>query len=165
MHVFAVLLLALAASTNAAELRGHVVGVKDGDTIVVLDAERRQHIVRLAGIDAPEKRQAFGTVSKQHLSSLMFDRDVIVDWRKLDRYARIVGRVVVNGQDANLGQVDAGLAWHYKRFQGEQRPQDRLRYAAAEASAKEARRGLWRDLEPVAPWDWRKGSAVGTFDK
>lgn len=134
---------------------GQVVGVTDGDTITVLDGQRTQHKVRLAGIDAPEKVQAFGQRSKEHLSSLVFGRQVKVETEKQDRYGRTVGKVLVDGRDANLAMVVAGLAWHYKRYEGEQSATDRLLYAAAEQEAREARRGLWHDQVVTAPWDHR----------
>jgi endonuclease YncB( thermonuclease family) len=75
-----------ATSTAAIEFVGKVVGVTDGDTLTVLTAQRQQHRVRLSGIDAPEKRQAFGQVSKQHLSDLAYDKTVSVVFHKRDRY-------------------------------------------------------------------------------
>lgn len=134
---------------------GQVVGVTDGDTITLLDGQRTQHKVRLAGIDAPEKAQAFGQRSKEHLSSLVFGRQVKVETAKQDRYGRTVGKVLFDGRDANLAMVVAGLAWHYKKYEGEQSPADRLLYAAAEQEAREARRGLWLDQVVTAPWDHR----------
>ena len=82
------LVLCLATCVHAVELRGKVVGVSDGDTVTVLDAERHQHKVRLAGIDAPEKAQAFGQASKISLSDQIFGREVAVTWDKRDRYGR-----------------------------------------------------------------------------
>lgn len=105
----------LSASVHAEMLNGHVVGVADGDTITVLDITNTQHKIRLAGIDAPEKKQAFGQVSKKSLSDLVFDKQVNIDWTKHDRYGRIVGKVLINGVDANLEQVKRGLAWFYKK--------------------------------------------------
>lgn len=137
------------------ELVGQVVGVTDGDTITVLDDQRTQHKIRLAGIDAPEKAQAFGQRSKEALSALVFGRRVTVETGKQDRYRRTVGKVIIDGRDANLAQVVAGMAWHYKKYEGEQSPSDRLLYADAEREAREVRRGLWLDAEPTAPWDWR----------
>jgi len=67
-----------------------------------------------------------------------------------------VGKVVVRGQDANLEQVRRGLAWHYKKYEREQEPSDRVSYAEAEIEARIARRGLWADPESISPWDWRK---------
>lgn len=155
MRLLAALLIAFATQAGAAELTGRVVSIADGDTITVLDADHAQHIVRLAGIDAPEKRQAFGNVSRQHLAGLVFQHDVIVEWKKRDRYGRLVGVVRVDGHDANLAQVQAGLAWHYKAYEREQSTADRQSYADAESAARNAREGLWRDLAPLAPWEFR----------
>lgn len=140
----------------AAELSGRVVGVTDGDTITVLAQRNTQEKIRLSGIDAPEKAQPFGQVSKQHLADLVFDRQVVVDWAKRDRYGRIVGKVMVDGRDACLDQVISGMAWHYKKYQGEQSPEDRAAYAAGEVTARAAKAGLWSDPAPAAPWDWRR---------
>jgi endonuclease YncB( thermonuclease family) len=156
-RVIAIAALACAAAGYAvADVDGMVVGVSDGDTITVLDDARAQRKVRLAGIDAPEKRQAFGNRSKQSLSDCAFGRRAHVEGEKTDRYGRLVGKVVVEGVDCNLRQVEAGLAWHYKQYQREQSPEDRLAYAQAEERARERRAGLWRDEDPQAPWNFRR---------
>lgn len=147
-------LLPLIASS--AELSGRVVGVADGDTVTVLDADQTQHRVRIGGIDAPERRQPFSDRSKQNLSSLVFAKTVIVRWHKRDRYRRLVGVVQIGQVDAGLEQVRAGMAWHYKEYELEQTPSERLAYARAEQSARADRRGLWRDPEPVPPWEFRR---------
>lgn len=152
-----VLLCALTALARADVIRGRVVGVADGDTITVLDASNSQHRIRLQGIDAPESRQAFGSRSKQHLSDLVFDKQVGVEWEKKDQYGRTLGKVLAGGRDVNLEQVRAGMAWHYKHYQGDQSPADRRLYAEAEREAREARRGLWADPDPTPPWDFRRG--------
>ena len=85
------IVLFIATDIQAADLRGRVVGISDGDTLTILDSDRRQHKVRLAGIDAPEKSQAFGQASKTSLSEQAFGRDVVVVWDKQDRYGRIIG--------------------------------------------------------------------------
>lgn len=149
-------LLALASLTlNAATLNGLIVGVTDGDTVTLLDKAQVQHKIRLAGIDAPEKKQAFGMRSKENLSDLVFNRQVTVETGKTDRYGREVGVVFVSGKDANLEQVRQGLAWHYKAYQKEQSETDKALYAHAEVEARAAKRGLWRDAEPVPPWEFR----------
>lgn len=150
------LLLVLAPAALAETLAGRVVGVADGDTLTVLDSERHQHKIRLAGIDAPEKGQAYGQASKLALSDAVFGRQVSIEWVKRDRYNRIIGKVLVAGHDAGLQQLRTGMAWHYKQYQGEQMPIDRIEYAAAESTAKTARRGLWRDAAPTPPWEWRR---------
>jgi endonuclease YncB( thermonuclease family) len=145
---------AAAAETFSAR----VVGISDGDTITVLSVERRQRKIRLAGIDAPEKKQAFGQRSKQQLSDLVFGRDVVLECGKVDRYRRDVCVVLVGGRDANLAQVEAGLAWWYRKYAREQTAQQRADYEAAETRARAVRAGLWVDPAPVPPWEWRKGS-------
>lgn len=141
---------------QAETLTGLVVGVTDGDTITILDNTNMQYKIRLAGIDAPEKKQAFGQVSKKSLSDLVYDKQVTVDWKKQDRYGRTVGKVLVNGIDANLIQLKRGLAWFYKKYQNEQVLEDRLDYLHAQESAEKSRVGLWIDSEQVAPWEFRK---------
>ena len=100
--------------------------------------------------------QRNGNRSRLHLGTLVFGRQVTADCPKTDRYKRAVCRLEVDGIDANLAQVEAGMAWHYKAYTREQSPADRWRYAKAEDRAREARHGLWADRAPVAPWDFRK---------
>lgn len=148
--------LCLASPLAAADVTGKVVGIADGDTVTILDGLHRQYKVRLAGIDAPEKRQPFGQRSKQTLSDCAFGRSATVEGNKVDRYGRLVGKVHVNGVDCNLRQVEQGLAWHYKQYVGEQGPADRIQYDAAETAARRARIGLWHEPSPIPPWDFRR---------
>jgi len=136
-------------------LQGRVVGIADGDTVTVLDVSNTQWKIRLMGIDAPEKKQAFGNKSKESLSALVFNKQVTVEYSKKDRYGRTVGKIMVDGIDANLEQIKVGLAWHYKQYQNEQSVQDKAAYAQAEDQARAETRGLWGDAEPTPPWDWR----------
>ncbi len=140
----------------AQALTGKVVGIADGDTLTLLDSTNTQHRIRLAGIDSPEKGQPFGDHCKKSLSDLVFGRTVEVESSKLDRYGRVIGKVVINGLDANLEQINRGCGWHYKKYQNEQPLEDRLSYTRAEANAREAGVGLWRDKDPVPPWEWRR---------
>jgi len=149
--------LVLAASAALAEvLVGRVVAVADGDTLTVLDASRRQRKVRLAGIDAPEKKQPFGNVSRQSLGQLTQGKQVLVEWHKRDRYGRLVGKVYVDNLDVNLEQIRRGLAWHYVEYANEQSLADRTSYSVTEHGARSARRGLWQDSSPIPPWEWRR---------
>jgi endonuclease YncB( thermonuclease family) len=154
MLFMAMLLAALHASADI--LNGRVVAIADGDTVTVLDTSNKQWKIRLMGIDAPEKKQAFGQKSKANLSDLAFDKQVAVEYSKKDKYGRTVGKIIVDGVDANLEQVRAGLAWHYKKYEREQPVDDRAAYAQAEEQARAEKKGLWVDAEPTPPWDWRK---------
>jgi len=153
-----VLLIFLHLVSHADVLLGHVVGVSDGDTITVLDDTKQRHVIRLMGIDAPEKAQAFGQRAKQSLSDLVFDRDVSVTWFKQDRYGRTVGQVRLDDTDVCLEQIKRGLAWHYKQYEREQSVEDRSRYADAEKEARIARIGLWLDEQPTEPSKFRRKS-------
>lgn len=151
--------LALTAGlASAATLEGYVVGVADGDTITLLDAAKQQHKIRLSGIDAPESHQAFGQKSKASLSALVFNRQVVAQCSKTDKYRREICKVLVGGVDINLEQVKAGMAWWYRHYASEQPRQDQETYEAAEFNAKIRRLGLWADKNPTPPWDWRHGN-------
>ena len=156
---FALLLPLLTGDAYAATLDGRVIGVHDGDTITVLDAAKAQHKIRLAGIDAPELKQAFGTRSKQSLSEMVYNKQVKIEWDKRDRYGRTIGVILVDGHDVNLEQVRTGMSWWYRQYAKEQKSEDRKLYELAEVDARAAKRGLWADNAPVPPWEWRHGKS------
>ncbi len=157
LQLIALLLTSIFYINAYAEITlGRVVGVTDGDTIIVLGANKIQYKIRLSGIDAPEKKQPFGTVSKKFLSDLVYDKDVSVEWHKQDQYGRLVGKVLVNGLDVNLEQIKRGMSWFYKKYQNELVLDDRLVYLHAQEGAQTNKSGLWIDKEPIAPWDFRK---------
>lgn len=147
---------ALIVQGQAQPLKGRVVHVADGDTITVLNPSNESFRIRLSGIDAPEKTQPWGKVSKPAMADFVAGREVVVEWHKRDRYKRLVGVVRVDGVDAGLKQVAEGLAWHYLDYEKEQTPEDRTLYANAERKARALQKGLWRDPDPVPPWVWRR---------
>lgn len=131
-------------------LVGLVVAIADGDTLTVLNDQHTQVKVRLAEIDAPERKQAFGTRSRQSLAELCHEKRAEVRVVDIDRYGRTVGRVSCAGTHANAEQVRRGMAWVYPKY-----VKDKSLYGLQE-EAQAAGRGLWSDPEPIAPWDWRK---------
>jgi len=135
---------------HAKTITGKVVVVKDGDTIVVLSA-RQQYTVRLDGVDCPELKQAYGRKAKQFTSGQVFGKNVSVRITGRDRYKRYLGKVFY-GKSSNLERelLRAGLAWHYKYYNKEQALAD------LETVARNKRRGLWADLQPIAPWVYRR---------
>jgi len=147
-----ILLLAISLLTlSAAEIRGKVVAITDGDTIKVLDdLDKGVLKIRLNKIDAPEKKQAFGQKSKQYLSNLVFGKQVIIRFKEIDRYGRILGVIYIDGVEVNLQMVKAGMAWHYAYY--DKTPA----YIEAEKKARASKVGLWIDPEPISPYEFRK---------
>jgi len=126
------------------------VSVHDGDTITVLGETNTQIKVRLDAIDSPELGQPFGQAAKRALSEMVFGKSVTVIEKKKDRWGRTIGHILVDGRDTNLLMLEAGMAWHYQEYSKNTRLQ------RAEDSARAAKKGLWADVEPVPPWEWRK---------
>ena len=145
-------LICLTLVANAEILNGTVVGISDGDTITVLDKLSKQYKVRLMGIDAPEKSQAFGNEAKQTLSNYIYNKEVSVEYKKLDKYKRIIGKVTLDGQDICLQMIVDGMAWHYKAYEKDQTKTDKELYREAEVKAREVNLGLWYEKQPVSPW-------------
>jgi len=140
----------------AEELIGKVIKVSDGDTITVLDSNNQKHKIRLKGIDAPESQQAFGDISTQSLSELVYDKEVFVNWDKKDKYYRNLGKVIVDGRDANYEQLKKGLAWYYKQYEKDLSDEDKKRYSEAEEWARNYTEGLWADSNSIPPWEFRR---------
>lgn len=155
-RIYVTALLSFCFSLEAATLQGKVVSVADGDTITVLDSQKTQHKIRLQGIDAPERAQAFGNKSKQSLHEMVHGKQVTVDYQKKDKYGRVVGKILLNNTDVCLEQLKRGMAWHYKQYANEQPKEDRETYSLAEQQAKTELKGLWKDKHPVPPWEFRK---------
>jgi micrococcal nuclease len=151
MKTLRVLLAAALLAVNSvawADLSGPVIAVLDGDTVDVL-VNSRPVRVRLAQIDAPEKKQAFGTRSRQALAAMVFRQPVTVSEAGQDRYGRTIGTIFAAGVNVNASMVDQGMAWVYRQY-----ATDRS-LIQLEAQARAARRGLWADPSPVAPWLFR----------
>lgn len=151
-----IFILFLSNFVNAKTIEGLVVGVADGDTITVLDQQKNTYKIRLQGIDAPEKKQAFGEKSKQSLHDLVHSKQVRIEYDKEDKYGRIVGKVTLGDLDICLQQLSLGLAWHYKKYQNEQPASDQAVYSDTELKSKSLKLGLWVDNAPMPPWEFRK---------
>ena len=152
MRILARVLFAasMCLSACAGSITAKVTRVSDGDTVWVTDAAKLKHKVRLDRIDAPEKDQPWGRESSAVLKGWVFGKDVRVEYEKRDRYGRILSIVFNGTTDVNLAMVRSGNAWHYSDFD------KTAEYAAAEAEARAARRGLWSQANPVNPYQWRK---------
>lgn len=134
----------------AETLTGRVVAVADGDTLTIVDGEKKQHRIRLAEIDAPKRGQPFGTQSRRSLSELCLSKAAEVDILGRDG-KRYLGRVKCAGVDASAEQVRRGMAWFSAQNTG---PASSLYELEAHARLRQA--GLWADDNPIAPWEWRE---------
>lgn len=137
------------------ELKGKVVSIADGDTVIIVVADnstksKKQYRIRLNDIDAPESKQAFGNKSKENLKNYIYQKDVVVKHESTDKYGRILGTIYYQGKDINLQQVKDGYAWVYRHYS---KKQD---YIKEEEKARQERKGLWADKNPINPYDFRR---------
>lgn len=132
-------------------LSGRIVGIKDGDTVVVLDSLNHQTTLRLAEVDCPEKSQPFGTKAKQFTSDQIYSKQIKYVVIDIDRYGRSIAMIYYDDNKYLSAElIKSGLAWHYKRYSTSKE------LANFENSARLKKVGLWYDNNPIAPWEWRK---------
>ena len=143
------MLALILCSLLSATITGKVVSAHDGDTLTVLEGTT-QIKVRLAEIDAPELKQAFGQRARQALGERLQGKQVRVEWEKRDKYGRTLGTVYLGEESINLWQVRNGWAWQYKQYSKSET------LKRAEEQARKEKVGLWQDVNPVPPWEWRK---------
>ena len=144
-----IVVLALAATMTAHAAPVPVIGIADGDTLTVLE-NQKQVKIRLANIDAPEKKQAFGDRSHQSLAEMCFRKDATYQAQTIDRYGRTVAVVICDGVEANRAQVERGMAWVYDRYNKD------ASLPLLQEKAKAEKRGLWADPDPTPPWEFRR---------
>jgi len=148
--ILILLLFLLPALCLAQRFSVKVVGISDGDTFTCINSDNLQLKVRIYGIDAPEKKQAFGNKSKEYLSSLIFGKVITINVQSLDSWGRYIAYVyTLDGDDVSLLMLKAGMAWHFVKYD------NTLAYSNAELDARKFKRGLWYDKAPLAPWDFR----------
>jgi endonuclease YncB( thermonuclease family) len=149
MRWLALLCLVASQTALADTLSGTVVKIIDGDRLVVEDAAKKRHSVRLADIDAPERNQSFWKEASQSLAQLCYHKSATVDWSQRDRRKRYIGYVTCEGKDANAEQLKRGMAWASPRATKPTSPLYEL-----ETYARLRRIGLWADESAVPPWEF-----------
>ncbi|MDC6467218.1 thermonuclease family protein [Methylophilaceae bacterium] len=157
------ILFAIYITYVRADFTAKVQRVVDGDTVHVEDETGKKFKVRLTGIDAPEQNQPYGLASTNHLRGLLLNKFVLLESKpkkgkpySVDRYKRVLAKIILDGRDINLSQVLSGYAWHFKRYQNQQSRSDKKTYSEAELYAEKNELGLWGEKNPIAPWKWRK---------
>ncbi len=143
------LLFVLLTCSVLAQSPVKVVGVTDGDTLTILTSERKQVKVRLDGVDAPEAKQPFGAAAKTWLSERAFGQTLKYKDVGKDRYGRSLGKFWIDGKRLDYHIVQSGMAWWYRKYSSDPILKQ------CEWEARQAKRGIWSQPNPVAPWDWR----------
>ena len=130
-------------------LTAKVIGIKDGDTVVVLDSLNYQTTLRLAEVDCPEKNQPFGTKAKQFTSDRVYLKTIKYVVTDTDRYGRSIAMIYSDNKYLSAEIIKAGMGWHYKKYSTSKE------LANFETKAKKDKTGLWVDNHPISPWEWR----------
>lgn len=146
MIKFTFLILLIAIQCNGFDAK--VISVSDGDTIHVINQSLKIK-VRLLGIDTPELKQIYGYKAKDILSEKILNKIVTIRGSSKDRYGRLIGDIFLNNRWINLELIKEGFAWHYKKYS------DDIRLSEAEKEARDNGIGLWSQINPIAPWDYR----------
>lgn len=139
-------------------LKGKVVGVTDGDTIVILK-KKKEIKIRLAGVDSPEKKQPFYQRAKAFTSEKVFGKKIKILVEGKDPYQRKTGEVFYKGMSLNEELVTAGLAWVDPRFSKS------LGLKSLQNDAQKSHRGLWIEPHPLPPWEFRGMKKNGKKEK
>lgn len=145
--------LAVCSSGSAASLHGKVSDVVDGESIAIL-SQTHTLKVKLIGVAAPDKNQAYAGIARQHLADLILNKVIVVRYSAL-RDGYLVGQVMLGEMDVCAQMIRDGVAW-YKSDEGDLSQLDRQVYQASQEAARTERRGLWQDESPLAPWDFRQ---------
>ena len=155
--------LFLISTYTFADFDAEVVRIIDGDTIEVKNDHGLKFKIRLLGIDGPESNQRFGNESFLYLKKIINGKTVTIispphknKPYTLGYYKRIIGKIILNGKDINLEMIKKGMAWHFKKYKKSQHIDDRYSYNKAEVEAQEKNIGLWKNENPLPPWEWRK---------
>jgi endonuclease YncB( thermonuclease family) len=154
LAVLAITLL-ICQESRAGSLVGKVIEINDGDEITIFNLNRPVRI-KLIGIDAPEKDQVFGPTAKQHLSDLVYDKVVFVEYSGIGAHTSLIGRVLLNDTDIGAQMIRDGAAWFDKNYQGRMSDEQREVYTQSEQAARNERRGLWQTEGAIAPWEFVK---------
>lgn len=151
--------LAALGASGGETLQGRVIRVIDGDTVEIRMGEggaEQNRRIRLFAVDAPESKMPWGSACREKLAEVVAGKQVKVQVKDRDQYGRTVGQIFAGSRDANLAQIEVGCAWHYKQYSRKQTADERRTYTQAEEAARAAKRGLWKEANPEAPWTFRK---------
>jgi endonuclease YncB( thermonuclease family) len=154
-----IFLASFTGNVKASTLFGRVIEVNDGDVLTVFNLNRPVRI-KLLAVDAPEAGQAFGDVAKKHLTDLVYDRSVVVEYSGISGDGRLVGRVMLDNVDIGAQMIRDGAAWFDASNHDRLKAADREVYQQSERAARSERRGLWQAENPIAPWEFVRAQTL-----
>lgn len=130
---------------------GEIIRIIDGDTVIMQTKENQEFRIRIADIDCPEKKQAFGMLAKQFTANEIGGKEVAIIKKYIDRYGRTVGYIMYdNGKDLSSELLKAGMAWNYRKYSKKEE------YQRLENEARLKKAGLWAMPNPIPPWEYRR---------
>lgn len=151
MNISLFLYLLLLPISIIAQNSAQVIGIKDGDTILVLLSDKSQKTLRLAEVDCPESGQPFGKNAKQYTSDQVFGKTIKFIQTDVDRYGRTIAKVYYDNEKYLSEEIiRVGLGWWYFRYS------DNKKLGDLENIARNRKFGLWKDSKMIAPWEFRK---------
>ena len=133
-----------------AQISGKVIGIKDGDTVVILLEGNIQKTLRVAEVDSPENSQPFGKNAKQFTSDQIFGKQINFIETDTDRYGRTIAKIYYDNKYVSAEIIKSGFGWWYYHYSNDKN----LEMLEDEASKNKI--GLWSDPNSIPPWEWRK---------
>ena len=153
-----ILLLGSALSAQAADWYGRVSQVAEaGDVLTIMTDDNRRLTLRLYGVDCPQPGQPFAVESENMVRALVVDsrQPVTVLEEARESSGQVVATIVLaDGTTLNDRLLVAGLAWFYP----EHCPDAAIcrGMMTLEQKARQQRRGLWAQDNPISPWEWNE---------
>ena len=163
---------------HAAPSTNVVVEVIDGDTIKIRHKDDgggkagKEAIHCLRGAAAPRLEQPFGKQARDRLKELAVAGKEITHSGPVGRPYKKHSAVRFKNEKGNLAvtMVSEGLAWvieseledkHAKPGSSKKLIDEADAMLKAQEEARKAKRGLWSDEKPIAPWEWRGREKAG----
>ncbi len=148
--IFLFLLLPTFFFAQTETITGRVINVKDGDSFTLVDDNDKFHEIRLAHVDCPEKKQAYGRKAQLFTFNFTFGKTVTAYVESKDRYHRKICQVIAGGNNLNEAIMRNGYAWHFKKYS------DSTLFNGLELLARDEKIGLWAEVNAKAPWEFRR---------
>ena len=126
----------------------------DGDTVKIKDQSNNnidyEYKLRITDIDAPERNQTYGKISRRALMDFCAETNIYVAISGTDKYGRKLGKLLCNQQDVSIHMVKNGHAWFNNHYSMD------YSLALLQDEARKNKLGLWQVQQPTPPWVWRK---------